>query len=92
MMVQTKAPVPGSALLPIVHETAGFVAQGMQSRQLIVRNRGVRYQVAGFSRYRSNLVVIESEGEQQSRRPQAEDGHQTTRQSPFPRHSHVMPA
>lgn len=40
MMVQTKAPIPGSAILPIVHETAGLIAQGMEGRQLIVRNGG----------------------------------------------------
>ena len=92
MMVQTKAPIPGCSLLPIVHETAGLIAQGMEGRQLIVRNGGVGDQVAGFFRYRSNLTVIEGKGEQQSRRPQAEDGQQTARQAPLPRHSHVMPA
>ncbi len=92
MMVQTKAPIPGSAILPIVHETAGLIAQGMEGRQLIVRNGGVGHRVAGFSRYRSNLTVIEGKGEQQSRRPQAEDGQQTARRAPLPCHSHVMPA
>ncbi len=41
MMVQTKAPIPWRSLLPIVHETAGLIAQGMEGRQLIVRNGGV---------------------------------------------------
>ncbi len=56
------------------------------------QKRRVGHRVAGFSRYRSNLTVIEGKGEQQSRRPQAEDGQQTARQAPLPCHSHVMPA
>ena len=87
VMIQTKALIPGRALLSIMQQATGVVSQVMECRELVIRYGRMLHQGMSLLGNRDYLHAVYRKRQQYSRPPDTNDDHQRPGKRLLPSHT-----